>query len=59
MINKDIYGFRTFAANRIGEIQDSTEKHNWYWVEGSLNIADVATRPLDTTAVDLGLNGEW
>jgi len=59
MINKDSYGFRTFAANRIGEIQDSTEKHNWYWVEGSLNIADVATRPLDTTAVDLGLNGEW
>ena len=59
MINKDSYGFRTFAANRIGEIQDSTEKQNWYWVEGSLNIADVATRPLDTTAVNLGLNGEW
>ena len=30
MINKDSYGFRTFAANRIGEIQEYTEKENWY-----------------------------
>ena len=59
MINKDSYGFRTFAANRIGEIQKSTEKQNWYWVEGRLNIADLTTRPLDMTAVNLDLDGEW
>jgi hypothetical protein len=58
MINKDSYGFRTFAANRIGEIQDSTNKENWFWVESSLNIADVATRPLEPT-VNLDRDGEW
>ena len=58
MINKDSYGFRTFAANRIGEIQDSTEKQNWYWVDGRLNIADIATRALDAT-VNLDENSEW
>ena len=59
MINKDSYGFWTFATNRIGEIQESTEKQNWYWVEGRLNIADLTTRPLDMTAVNLDLDGEW
>ena len=58
MINKDSYGFRTFAANRIGEIQDSTDKKNWYWVEGSLNIADVATRAL-SAKVKLDVDSEW
>ena len=28
MINKDSYGFWSFAANRIGEIQKYTEKEN-------------------------------
>ena len=46
MINRDSYGFRSFAANRIGEIQDTTKKEDWYWVEGNLNVADLATRPL-------------
>ena len=59
MINKDSYGFRTFAANRIGEIQEYTEKENWYWVEGNLNIADLTTRPFDRTTVNLDANGEW
>ena len=59
MINKDSYGFRTFAANRIGEIQQLTEKRKWHWVEGNLNIADVTTRPFDKASVDLSVNGEW
>ena len=42
MINRDSYGFRSFAANRIGEIQDTTKKEDWYWVEGNLNVADLA-----------------
>ena len=47
MIKKESYGFRSFAANRIGEIQEYTEKENWYWVEGSLNVADLTTRSID------------
>ena len=46
MISMKRYGFRTFAANRIGEIQDTTKKKDWEWVEGKLNVADLATRPL-------------
>ena len=49
----------TFAANRIGEIQELTEKGNWYWVEGTLNIADLTTRPFDETTSDLSADGEW
>ena len=44
MINKESYGFNTFAANRIGEIHRNTSQDNWYWIEGTLNIADITTR---------------
>ena len=44
MINKDSYGFGTFAAVRVGEIQNSTEINDWYWTEGRNNIADWTTR---------------
>ena len=44
MINKESYGFNTFAANRIGEIHRHTLPSNWYWIEGSLNVADMTTR---------------
>ena len=30
----------------LGEIQDTTKKKDWEWVEGKLNVADLATRPL-------------
>ena len=30
MIQKESYGFKTFAGVRIGEIQQSTEKNQWY-----------------------------
>ena len=33
MINKESYGFSTFAANRIGEIQQSTQPNEWYWIK--------------------------
>ena len=57
MINNESYGFRTFAANRIGEIQELTEKENWHWIEGNLNIADLTT-PFEGTSRDLGADGE-
>ena len=44
MIQKESYGFKTFVALRIGEIQESTRHENWFWLEGYLNIADVLTR---------------
>ena len=59
MIAKDSYGFSTFAANRIGEIHERTDKDNWYWVEGSLNVADLATRPVDVETLDMDMNSEW
>ena len=58
IINKDSYGFRSFAANRIGEIQEYTEKENWYWVERSLNIADLTTRSIDKVDKK-GPESEW
>ena len=44
MINKESYGFDTFATNHIGEIQQKTTPSEWFWVKGVLNIADCITR---------------
>ena len=44
MIQKESYGFNTFVAVRVGEIQDHTNLQNWYWIDGKLNIADWITR---------------
>ena len=44
MIQKESYGFNTFAGVRIGEIQALTDKTNWYWIESSLNVADIISR---------------
>ena len=57
MINKESYGFNTFAANRIGEIHRNTTKENWYWIEGGLNIADITTR--GCRASELNSNSVW
>jgi len=57
MIQKESYGFNTFVGVRIGEIQSITEKRNWFWIEGPLNIADVITRGCKPT--DLGEDSIW
>ena len=44
MVCKESYGFNTFAANRIGEIQESTDMEEWAWLAGKDNIADWCTR---------------
>ena len=44
MIQKSSYGFNTFAATRVGEIQENTDPHDWYWIESKFNIADWLTR---------------
>ena len=52
MIAKGSYGFNTFAANRIGEIQGSTRKEEWYWIAGKWNIADWITRGKRPSEID-------
>ena len=57
MIQKESYGFKTFTGVRIGEIQATTEKTEWHWVESSLNIADIISR--GSAASDIGIDSEW
>ena len=45
MISKNSYGFNTFVANRIGEIQEKTEPDEWLWIPGKVNVSDWLTRP--------------
>ena len=59
MIQRESYGFNTFASNRIGEIHSATEQDEWAWIGGKpwLNIADVTTRGLRPS--DLGEDSLW
>lgn len=43
-IQKDSYGFGTFVANRVAEIQSKTDKDEWYWVATRDNPADMISR---------------
>ena len=38
MIQKSSYGFNTFVATRIGEIQGGTNIEDWYWCESNLTL---------------------
>lgn len=44
-IQKESYGFGTFVANRVAEIQANTDPNDWWWVKTSENPADLTTRP--------------
>ena len=59
MIRKESYGFNTFAANRIGEIQELTSAEEWMWIAGKpwLNIADITTR--GASPLDLAEDSMW
>ena len=57
MVHRQSYGYNTFAANRVGEIQRSTNAREWAWIPGKLNIADVTTR--GCTPAELGAGTEW
>ena len=56
-ITKESYGFKTFVATRIGEIQRKTDPEEWWWVESKLNAADLTTRVTQPT--DLDPNSIW
>ena len=57
MISKESYGFNTYAANRIGEIQESTQPEEWVWLSGKENIADWCTR--GKSIDDIGEGSIW
>ena len=44
-IQKESYGFGTFVATRIAEIQEKTDPSQWWWTQGCNNPADMVTRP--------------
>lgn len=59
-IQRDSYGFQTFFANRIGEIQKTGAIGDWWWIPGNLNIADIITRgasPKDLDEDSIWQNG--
>lgn len=43
-IQRESYGYQTFFANRVGEIQSTTDVRDWWWIPGPANIADIITR---------------
>ena len=57
MISKESYGFNTYAANRIGEIQDGTKSDEWAWLAGKENISDWITRGRAIT--EIGEDSVW
>ena len=57
MISKGSYGFNTYAANRVGEIQSSSSPCEWYWLPGRLNISDWITR--GKSPHDITSDSEW
>ena len=52
MIKKHSYGFKTFVAVRIGEIQETTDTDSWYWINDYNNIADWITRGKNPEELD-------
>ena len=56
-IHKDSYGYQTFFANRIGEIQKAGHVEDWMWIEGKLNVSDIITRGATPEELDEG--SEW
>ncbi|XP_054861306.1 uncharacterized protein LOC129347620 [Amphiprion ocellaris] len=56
-IQRDSYGYKTFFANRVGEIQKAGPVQDWWWVRGEMNIADLITR--GGTPEDLKEDSIW
>ncbi|XP_068223879.1 uncharacterized protein [Palaemon carinicauda] len=56
-IQKESYGFGTFTATKIAEIQSKTDVGEWSWVSGDNNPADLTTKP--AKPIDLGQESMW
>ena len=53
MVQKESYGYNTFAATRIGVIPKGTNPEDWCWVVSEQNIADWLTRGKVPNEIDL------
>ena len=56
-IQKESYGFGTFTATKIAEIQDKSSPEEWWWISGTRNPADMVSR--SALPKDLAENSEW
>ncbi|XP_058476292.1 uncharacterized protein LOC131448154 [Solea solea] len=56
-IQRDSYGFQTFFANRVGEIQKAGPVTDWWWIPGEVNVADLVTRGCSPEQLDE--NSTW
>lgn len=52
MVKKESYGFNTYVAVRVGEIQTNTNPTDWHWIDSTNNIADWITRPKSPADID-------
>ncbi|KAJ8367396.1 hypothetical protein AAFF_G00320230 [Aldrovandia affinis] len=43
-IQRESYGYQSFSANRIGEIQKAGSPTEWWSIPGECNVADIITR---------------
>ena len=57
VISKNSYGFNTYAANRISEIQQDIDSSEWFWSAGRLKIEDWLTR--GKSPGELGQDTTW
>ena len=57
MLKKESYGFNTFAALRVGEIQEKCDYEDWAHIPSKENAADVLTK--GQTPGKLLENGVW
>ncbi|CAI5658447.1 unnamed protein product [Oreochromis niloticus] len=56
-IQWESYGFQTFFANRVGEIQKAGPVTDWWWLPGQFNVADLVTR--GCSPEQLGEDSSW
>ncbi|XP_071525744.1 uncharacterized protein [Panulirus ornatus] len=56
-IKKESFGFGTFTATKIAEIQSKTDPEEWWWMSRDDNPADMTTKP--TKPANLGVGSNW
>ncbi|XP_045105485.1 uncharacterized protein LOC123500995 [Portunus trituberculatus] len=56
-IQKESFGFGTFTATKIAEIQSKTNPEEWWWIPRKDNPADMTTKP--AKPVDLAEGSIW
>ena len=57
MTQKESYGFNIFTGLRLGEIQETENPKDFFWVPGDLNIADLISR--GSSPAELKLGSKW